>query len=277
VRAEALFKVAGLSIVVTGAASGIGLACARVLAANGANVTLVDRDGARLTEAVAALSALQTAGGYGQVRSETADVTDRTSLERAFDAAAAAFGRIDVAFANAGIGGGPGFLTAQGERSAEHAIEAIAPERWAAIVDTDLTGVLRTIQAATRHMKATGGGRIVVTTSIAALKTETVIGTAYPVAKAGAAHLVRQAALELAKYNIKVNAIAPGPFLTDISGGRLKDPAVRAYHARTVPLGRIATTDEIMGLALFLASPASDYMTGSQVVIDGGVTLGTAD
>ena len=219
VKAEQLFNVRGLSIIVTGAASGIGLAYVKVLAANGANVTLIDRDEECLGEA---LVALKPADG-AQVRGEVADVTDQATLERAFDAAAAAFGRIDVVFANAGIGGGPGFLGADGKRSAETAIEAMAPERWAAIIDTDLTGVLRTIQVATRRMKATGGGRIIVTTSIAAFKTETVIGTAYPVAKAGAAHLVRQAALELARYNIKVNAIAPGPFVTNISGGRIKD------------------------------------------------------
>jgi NAD(P)-dependent dehydrogenase (short-subunit alcohol dehydrogenase family) len=272
-KAADLFKVQGLSVVVTGAASGIGFAYAKVLAANGANVTLVDRDVERLAQAVAALRPADGA----QARGEVADVTDRARLERAFDAAAAAFAKIDVVFANAGIGGGPGFLGADRRRSDDTAIEAYAPERWALMIDTNLTGVLHTIQVATRHMKMIGGGRIIVTTSIAALKTETVIGTAYPVAKAGVAHLVRQAALELARYNIKVNAIAPGPFLTNISGGRLKDPAVRAHHERTVPLGRIASTDEIMGLALFLASPAADYMTGSQVVIDGGVMLGTAD
>ena len=273
-RSEDLFKVRGLGVVVTGAASGIGLACARVLAANGANVALVDRDAARLDEAVAAVQAEDGARVLGEV----ADVTDRASLERAFDAAATAFGGIDVVFANAGISGGPGFLTADGQRPEETAIEAIAPERWGAILDTNLTGVLRTIQAAVPHMKRGGGGRIVVTTSIAAAKTETVIGTPYPVAKAGAAHLVRQAALELARYNIKVNAMAPGPFLTNIAGGRLqREPALREHHARSVPLKRIAATEEIMGLALFLASPASDYMTGAQVVIDGGATLGSAD
>jgi NAD(P)-dependent dehydrogenase (short-subunit alcohol dehydrogenase family) len=276
VKAAELFNVRGLGVIVTGAASGIGLACARVLAANGANVALIDRDAERLADAVAEVSASQAAGG-ARALGEVADVTDRAALEGAFAAAAAAFGRIDVVFANAGVGGGPGFLSADGARSDATAIEAIAPDRWAAIIDTDLSGVLRTLQAAVRHMKAGGGGRIVVTTSIAALKTETVIGTPYPVAKAGAAHLVRQAALELARYNIKVNAMAPGPFLTNISGGRLQDPAVRAHHVRSVPLGRIASTDEIMGLALFLASPASDYMTGAQIVIDGGAMLGRAD
>jgi NAD(P)-dependent dehydrogenase (short-subunit alcohol dehydrogenase family) len=235
---------------------------------------MIDRDARRLNEAVAVAQAADGA----RVMGEVADVTETATLERAFEAAAVAFGRIDVVFANAGISGGPGFLTADGRRPEETAIEAIALERWSAIIDTNLTGVLRTIQAAARHMKAGGGGRIVVTTSIAALKTETVIGTPYPAAKAGAAHLVRQAALELARYNIKVNAMAPGPFLTNIAGGRLQqDAALRAHHANSVPLKRIATTDEIMGLALFLASPASDYMTGAQVVIDGGARLGMAD
>jgi NAD(P)-dependent dehydrogenase (short-subunit alcohol dehydrogenase family) len=274
VKAADLFNVRGLGVVVTGAASGIGLACARVLAANGANVAMLDRDAQRLGEAVAAV---QVADG-ARVLGEVADVTDAAALERAFAAAAATLGRIDVVFANAGITGGPGFLATDGRRPEAMAIESIAPDRWAAIIDTNLTGVLRTIQAAVRHMKASGGGRIVVTTSIAALKTETVIGTPYPVAKAGAAHLVRQAALELARYNIKVNAMAPGPFLTNLAGGRLQqDAALRAHHANSVPLKRIASTDEIMGLALFLASPASDYMTGAQLVIDGGATLGPAD
>ena len=134
-----------------------------------------------------------------------------------------------------------------------------------------------TIQAAVRHMKPQGGGRIIVTTSIAALKTEAVVGAPYMAAKAGAAHLVRQAALELARYNILVNAIAPGPFLTNISGGRMHDPAVRRHHERVTPLKRMAAPDEIMGLALFLASPSAKYITGTQMVIDGGATLGFAD
>jgi NAD(P)-dependent dehydrogenase (short-subunit alcohol dehydrogenase family) len=81
----------------------------------------------------------------------------------------------------------------------------------------------------------------------------------------------------LAKYNILVNAIAPGPFVTNIAGGHMRDPATVAAFARFAPLRRLASTDEIQGLALFLASPASSYVTGSQIVIDGGVLLGPAD
>jgi NAD(P)-dependent dehydrogenase (short-subunit alcohol dehydrogenase family) len=271
VRAEELFDVSGTAAIVTGAASGIGLACAKVLAANGARVTLLDKDAARLGVAV------QEMARGADVRTEVADVTDRTALERAFDATAKAHGRIDVVFANAGIGGGPGFLTLDGRRDDENTVENITEERWNAVIAHHLSSVFWTIQAAARHMKPLGGGRIIVTTSIAALKTEAIIGAPYMAAKAGAAHLVRQAALELARYNILVNAIAPGPFRTNISGGRLNDPAVREHHARASPLKRMAEPDEIMGLALFLASPAARYITGAQMAIDGGATLGVAD
>jgi NAD(P)-dependent dehydrogenase (short-subunit alcohol dehydrogenase family) len=271
VKAEHLFDVDGIAAIVTGAASGIGLAIAQVLAANGARVTLMDKDAGRLA------SALDELPQGSQARTALVDVTDRNALERAFDAAAAAYGRIDVVFANAGIGGGPGFLDLEGQRRPEGTFESISDERWDAGISHHLSSVFWTIQASVRHMKPNGGGRIIVTTSIAALKTEAVIGAPYMAAKAGAAHLVRQAALELARYNILVNAIAPGPFLTNISGGRLHDPAVRRHHERTAPLKRMAEPREIMGLALFLASPAAKYITGAQMVIDGGVTLGTAD
>jgi NAD(P)-dependent dehydrogenase (short-subunit alcohol dehydrogenase family) len=92
------------------------------------------------------------------------------------------------------------------------------------------------------------------------------------IAKAAAAHLVRQAALELASYGIRVNAIAPGPFAT-----RITSPELTALWSRALPLRRIASTDEIQGLALYLASGASRYVTGSQLVIDGGSTLGRAE
>jgi NAD(P)-dependent dehydrogenase (short-subunit alcohol dehydrogenase family) len=187
-KAEQLFDVRGLAVIVTGAASGIGLACARVLAANGARVCLLDLDRERLRNALEGLRA-----DGAEVRGEVADVTDRAALERAFAATVEAFGRIDVVFANAGIGGGPGFLTLDGQRNPDNAIESLSAERWSANIAGNLGSVFATIQAAVRHMKPQGAGRIIVTTSIAALKTESVVGTPYLAAKAGAAHLVRQA------------------------------------------------------------------------------------
>jgi len=121
------------------------------------------------------------------------------------------------------------------------------------------------------------GGRIIVTTSISAIRTEAYVAAPYVAAKAGAAQLVRQAAHELARYNITVNAIAPGPFVTNISGGRLKDPVVRAPFEKFSPMHRVGEPDDVKGLALFLASPAAGLITGAQIVIDGGATLGMAD
>jgi len=270
-NAAALFDVSGLATVVTGGASGIGLAYAGVMADNDARVTIMDADKRALGEVV------ERCRSAGQdVRGEVVDVTDRTALERSFDATARHYGRLDVVFANAGIGGGPGFLKLDGERNPDRALENIPSDLWDKVIAIDLTSVFSTLQAAARHMKARGG-RIIVTTSISAMRTETFVAAPYVAAKAGAAQLVRQAAHELARYNITVNAIAPGPFVTNISGGRLKDPAVRAPFERFSPMRRIGEPDDIKGLALFLASPAAALMTGAQIVIDGGMTLGIAD
>jgi NAD(P)-dependent dehydrogenase (short-subunit alcohol dehydrogenase family) len=270
-NAAAMFDVSDLATVVTGGASGIGLAYAGVMADNGARVTIMDADAKALGEVVARC---RSAGR--DVRGEVVDVTDRIALERSFDATARHYGRLDVVFANAGIGGGPGFLKLDGERNPDRALENIPSDLWDKVIAIDLTAVFFTLQAAARHMKARGG-RIIVTTSISAIRTETFVAAPYVAAKAGAAQLVRQAAHELARYNITVNAIAPGPFVTNISGGRLKDPAVRAPFERFSPMRRIGEPDDIKGLALFLASPAASLITGAQIVIDGGMTLGMAD
>jgi NAD(P)-dependent dehydrogenase (short-subunit alcohol dehydrogenase family) len=123
-------------------------------------------------------------------------------------------------------------------------------------------------------MKPARKGSIIATSSNAAIINEPIVGTPYMPAKAGVAHLVRNVALELAEYGIRVNAIAPGPFVTNIGGGALTDPVVRAAWDSRVPLGRIAETWQIKPLALYLASDASSYMTGAQLVIDGGHVLG---
>ena len=267
-----LFDVGGLATIVTGAASGIGLAIAGAMAENGARVTLMDKDGRALADAVAML-----AGRGGEVRGDVVDVTDRTQLNRAFDSAARHYGRLDVVFANAGMGGGPGFLGLDGKRNPAGAIEAIAPEVWERLIALNLTAVFSTIQAAARLMKGQGGGRIIVTGSISSFKTELSVGTPYVAAKAGVAQLVRQAAHELAGYGILVNAIAPGPVVTNISGGRLQDPAIQAHFARAAPTHRLGRTEDIEGVALFLAAPASRHVTGAQIVVDGGASLGPAD
>ncbi len=271
-----LFKVEGYGVVVTGGASGLGLAYAEALAENGARVTLLDIDPRRIEEETARLRGLGWA-----VRGEVLDVTDHEGLDRAIDAAAAAYGRLDVVFANAGVDPGPGFLGAwvgaQRPRNPEGSLERYSDARWGRVIDINLNGVFATLRAATRHMKPQRSGRLIVTTSLASTKCEAAIGAAYMAAKAGAAHLVGNVALELAAYNITVNAIAPGFFITNIGGGHAKDPAVQAAMSRTIPMHRVGFGEDIKGLALFLASPASGYVTGQEIVIDGGWGLGEAD
>ncbi len=271
-----LFKVEGYGVIVTGGASGLGLGYAEALAENGARVTLLDVHPQRVAEEAQRL----TRAGL-DVRGEVVDVTDHATLDAAFDRAVDAYGRLDVVFANAGIDSGPGFVSgwvgAERPRVAEGALERYTDERWNRVIEINLNGIFATLRAAARHMKPRRSGRIVVTTSLAAIKCEGVIGAAYMAAKAGAAHLVENVALELAAYNITVNAIAPGFFITNIGGGHAKNPAVQATVAKHVPMHRVGFPEDIKGLALFLSSPASAYVTGQQIVIDGGWGLGEAD
>ncbi len=271
-----LFDVSGFGVIVTGGASGLGLAYAEALASHGARVTLIDLDEAALEQHVSRLE------GEGlDVRGAVADVTDHASLDRAIDGAAEAYGRLDVAFANAGIDPGVGFVGAwaggQRPRVDEGALELYTDERWNRVIDINLNGIFATARAAARHMRPRRFGRIIVTTSLAATKVEPAIGAAYMTAKAGARHLMHTIALELAAYGITANAIAPGFFITNIGGGHAHNPDVQAAIAKDIPMHRVGQPDDIKGLALFLAAPASEYITGQEIVIDGGWGLGVAD
>jgi NAD(P)-dependent dehydrogenase (short-subunit alcohol dehydrogenase family) len=151
-------------------------------------------------------------------------------------------------------------------------MENIDMERWNRLLNLNLTSVLSTIQASTRHMRPAGRGRIIVTASIAGIRAERMVGYAYAATKAAVCNLVRQSCLELAHYGVTINAIAPGPFITDIGGGRLRQAEIAREFASDVPMGRIAEPYEIKGLALLLASRASSFMTGAVIPIDGGAT-----
>lgn len=270
------FDVTGHGVVVTGGASGLGLAYGEVLAAHGGRVTLIDVDEAALAAEVARLQ-----GDGLDVRGAVADVTDHAALDRAVDGAAGTYGRLDVAFANAGIDSGVGFVAgwagSERPRVPDGSLERYGDDRWNRVIDVNLNGVFATARAAARHMRPRGYGRIVVTTSLAATKVEPVIGSAYMAAKAGARHLVRCLALELAADGITANAIAPGFFVTNIGGGHAHDPELQAMVAKDVPMHRVGRPDDVKALALFLASPASEYVTGQEIVIDGGWGLGIAD
>ncbi len=271
-----MFKVDGYCAIVTGGASGLGLGFTEALAENGARVTMLDINADRIAAETLRLRGL----GY-DVRGARVDVTDHAALDRAFDDAVAEYGKLDVVFANAGIDPGPGFVSGwvgDGRaRNPEGALENYSDERWSRVIDINLNGVFATLRAAARHMKPRKFGRIIVTTSLAAFMPEASIGAAYMASKAGAAHLMHNVALELAAYNITVNAIAPGFFITNIGGGHAHDPTVQETVSKSVPMHRVGFPEDMKGLALFLASPACGYITGAQIPIDGGWSLGAAD
>jgi NAD(P)-dependent dehydrogenase (short-subunit alcohol dehydrogenase family) len=252
-----LFDVSGASVVVTGAASGLGFAMAEVMADSGAHVTLADLDSDGLEQAAGRLA--------GEVRTAQLDVSDSEAVERLFDDVVEAQGRVDVAFANAGISLEPGVLDPSG------GLEALDRGAWDTVLGVNLNGVVFTMKAAARHMKKQGSGRIVVTASTAGFGTDPMVGYSYSATKAAVIIVVRQAALELARHGVHVNAIAPGPFRTNIGGDAAPIPP-EAWND-IVALGRMADPEELKGVALLLASPASSFMTGAVVPVDGGQLL----
>jgi NAD(P)-dependent dehydrogenase (short-subunit alcohol dehydrogenase family) len=258
-----LFNLKDHVAIVTGAASGLGLAFTEVLAEHGAHVVMVDMDKAALTHHTGRLAV----NGF-VVEPMQLDVTDTEELRIGIDSVAKRHGRIDCLFANAGISGGPGTLT-----SDAGAIDRFDVDLFRRAMDVNLTATLMAMRFVVPHMKARRSGSIVATASIAGIRSEPICGYGYIASKAAVINVVRQAAVELAPWNIRVNAIAPGPFMTNIGGGRLhREPEVVKLFADMVPLGRLAQTEEVKGLALLLAAPAGSYLTGTVIPIDGGAT-----
>ena len=258
-KADALFDLSGHVVAVTGAASGLGLAMSEVLAMNGAHVVMADIDRKALDVAA---EGLRAAGC--KVEMTLTDVSALGDVAVAFDEIVDRHGRLDCVFANAGVTGGPGFGNPEGE------IETASLELWEQSLRVNLSGAFFTMRAAAKHMKRRRSGSIVVTSSVAALRASSLPSYGYHAAKAGIAQAVRVAALELGPYNVRVNAIAPGPFATNIANGRLRTPEGAAMFSKTLPMARVADVKEIKGLALLLASQASSFITGAIIPIDGG-------
>ena len=275
-KIEDLFTVKNYGVVVSGGASGIGLGYAEALASNGARVTILDIDAQRVETETKRLQKEDM-----DVRGEIVDVTDHPALDSAMDKAARIYGRLDVVFANAGIDPGVGFVGAWAgshrPRIPSGALENYSDERWNRVIDINLNGVFATVRSAVRYMKPQKAGRVVITTSLATSRIEPAIGAAYMAAKAGASHFMRTVALELAAYNITVNAIAPGYIVTNIGDGHALDPTEQKTVSQIIPMHRVGFPKDMYGLAIFLSSHASDYITGQEIVIDGGWGLGLAD
>lgn len=248
----------GKVAVITGGASGIGAATARRFCAEGAAVLIADLNPAGGAEVVEAC----TAAG-GRALFQATDVSDEAQVQAAVARAVAAWGKLDVLFNNAGLGGAIGPL------------EDTSVEDWDRTQAVLLRGVFLGIKHAIKPMRAAGGGSIISTASIAGLRAGAGPHS-YSAAKAGVINLTRTAALELARDNVRVNCICPGGIHTPLLASRFPGggEALTPLLSMLQPLPRPGYPEDIAAMALFLASDEAGFVTGAAMVVDGGFTAG---
>jgi 3-oxoacyl-[acyl-carrier protein] reductase len=248
-----LFDLRGRVALVTGASQGLGRRFARVLAGHGAAVGLAARQVEKLEDLREAIAA---AGG--RAACVALDVTDTAAIERALDQVENALGPVEILVNNAGVAVSKGVLE---QTEAD----------WDRVVGTNLKGAFFTAQAIAKRMVGRGGGAIVNIASVLALD---VVGhlAPYAAAKGGLWQLTRSMALELARHGVRVNALAPGYIETEINRDFLATEPGERMKTR-IPQRRFGTPEDLDGALLLLASDASRYMTGSIIVIDGGLLL----
>jgi NAD(P)-dependent dehydrogenase (short-subunit alcohol dehydrogenase family) len=249
-----LFDLSGLTAIVTGGGSGIGRQMATGLAEAGANLVLCARKPERCEEAAAELERALGVRALGM----RCDVRDPAEIQAVVDRTKAELGRVDVLVNNAG--------TSWGAPAEDYPLEG-----WQKVIDVNLTGVFLFAQAAGRVMIGQGGGKIVNVASVAAFggaPPELMNAVAYNASKGGVVSFTRDLATKWARHGINVNAIAPGWFPSDMNKVLL-DAQPDAYLEH-IPLRRFGGPDDLKGAVVFLASRASDFVTGQVVVVDGG-------
>jgi 3-oxoacyl-[acyl-carrier protein] reductase len=247
----------GRTVLVTGGATGLGLATARAFGRAGANIALNDLNAERVTRAVSELAGegIQ-AGGYA------ADVADGNAVRAMVDAIVARHGRIDVLVANAGIYPNTPFLD-------------ITEDEWDRVLDVNLKGCFLTCQAVTRAMVEAGQGGTIVTLASGAANNAIWGWAHYCASKAGVVLLTKTMALELAGHGIRVNAVLPG-YIDVPEGGAHLTEEYRGAARSAVPLGRPGEPADIANAILLLASPLAGYVTGTTLIVDGGSSAGRA-
>jgi NAD(P)-dependent dehydrogenase (short-subunit alcohol dehydrogenase family) len=249
-----LFRLDGRSALVTGGARGLGLIMAEALAEAGASVCITSRAPDASAEAATALAAATGARVVGIA----GDVTTADSVDRLARATADAFGPVDILINNAGV-------------NIRGAVGDLSEADWDAVLDTNLKGPFLVARAFGPAMCERGWGRVINMSSM--LATIALPGRApYASSKAGVSALTRVLALEWASAGVTVNAICPGPFGTDMNRQLLNDPEKYQAFVQKLPVGRWGDLHEIKGIAVFLASEASSFVTGAAYAVDGGWT-----
>ena len=249
-----MFDLSGKVALVTGGNRGIGRAIALAFAEAGAAVAILGRNEQRNSEALAELDGTGTRSMALQV-----DVSERTHLEPAVAEVERRLGQLDILVNNAGNGAGAGVLE-------------VEPDEWDRILATNLTAPLFLTKYAAKSMVQRQSGKIINVASVGGILP--VASPAYGGSKAALIHVTRCIAKELAPYNVQANAIAPGWVDTAMASRMKAGPNYPQALART-PAGRFANASEIAGAAVYLASPASSYVTGSVLVVDGGISMGS--
>jgi NAD(P)-dependent dehydrogenase (short-subunit alcohol dehydrogenase family) len=257
-------EIQGRVALVTGAGSGIGAAAAQLFAREGARVGALSHTAEEVKEIV---DQIRRAGG--EAMPLVADVAEPDAMRHAVDELVRAYGRLDIVLANAGING------------VWAPIDELEPAEWDRTINTNLRGAFLTLHFAVPHMKRAGGGSVVITSSINGTRTFSSAGaTAYACTKAAQLAMMQMAALELARYKIRVNAICPGRIETEIQENTQRRDVEAAKVPAEYPAGKIpltgneaGTAEEVADLVLFLVSDRSRHITGSPVWIDGGQSL----
>lgn len=249
--AENLLDFTGKTALITGGATGIGRATARVFGQQGANVVVADVD----SNAEKTVDLIIEGGGTAKF--VKTDVTNSESMKDAVDTAVSAYGGLDVAFNNAGIA------------APNASILELKEEDFDKVVAVNLKGVFLALQYEIAYMKENGGGAIVNTASTAGLVGNSNMAP-YIATKHGVVGLTKAAAKEYGDQEVRVNAVAPGLVATPMGKAWLDDPEIRDKVLGSTPLGRAAEPEEIAQTVLYLASPLSSFVTGNIVAIDGG-------
>jgi NAD(P)-dependent dehydrogenase (short-subunit alcohol dehydrogenase family) len=253
-----LFDLTDKVAIVTGSSRGIGRAIAEALADQGAKVVISSRKQDACEEVAGAINA---AHGEGRAVAIAASISDKEALQRLVDGTMQTFGRVDVLVCNAASNPyyGP--------------MGGISDDAFRKILDNNVLSNHWLIQMAAPQMLERGEGSIVIVSSIGGLTSSTTIG-AYNISKAADFQLARNLAAEFGARGVRVNCIAPGLVRTDFARALWEDPDTLKAVTRGTPMRRIGEPHEIAGAAVFLASPASTFMTGQTIIVDGGSTIG---